>query len=358
MNRSAARRRARTLVTLAVLTVACLLVAAPAFADPPGPTHYQSTITGVTNLDGEPVDLDLEVVGGDSYLVVRAPAGTSIEVPGYDGEPYIRIDADGAVHVNERSPARWLNDARYGAMDVEVPASADSGAAPSWVVAASSGGEYAWHDHRIHFMSPTLPSSVDPAAGTPQPVMDWEVPLVVDGEPVVITGELAWLPGPSPVLPVGAAVLAVAALAALVVRRPDAVVALIAGGIVITGAVGLSMSLGLPAGSDTEPALLVLPAMAAVALLGGIALHRRGDRRGAWLRDAAGLPIGVWAVLLIGTLTRPVAPGPLPVGALRLVVALTLGIGVAALVGLVRRLLRDTRLDDAAAAIAAESGTR
>jgi hypothetical protein len=45
--------------------------------------------------------------------------GKPILVPGYDGEPYLRFTAD-AVYRNERSPATYLNEDRYGG--VELPA--------------------------------------------------------------------------------------------------------------------------------------------------------------------------------------------------------------------------------------------
>jgi hypothetical protein len=332
--------------TLLTLVAALLVAAAPAWADPPGPTHYDSTPTGLQTPDGEPADVDLEVevLGGDSYLVVRAPAGDVIEVPGYEGEPYVRIEGDGTVLVNQRSPARWLNDERYGEADTDVPASADAEAPPTWEEVAD-GGAFAWHDHRIHFMSPTLPSQVDPSAGTPQPVADWEVPLTVDGEPIVVAGELVWQPGPSPLVPIGAVVLALTLVGGLVAWRRSALVGVVLVGVVATAGVGVVKTLDLPAGADGEPAWFVLPGMAAAALVLGHLLHRRGDVRGTWLRDAAGLPIGVWAVLQIGALSRPIVPGPLPVGLGRSLTAFALAAGIVALVSLVTRLIAATRLD-------------
>ena len=54
--------------------------------------------------------------------------------------------------VNERSPSRWVNDDRYGL--ATPPADATADAPPEWVEVAN-GGRYAWHDHRIHWMTPT-----------------------------------------------------------------------------------------------------------------------------------------------------------------------------------------------------------
>lgn len=186
------------------MVVGLVAVDGPAWADPAAPTHYRSTVTDVRvdELDGrtsalepevDPTTIDVAVMGGDAFMVVRA-AGRRVEIPGYDGEPYVRFHADGRVEVNERSPAHWLNDARYGGLEV-VPPSADADAPPSWV-AVADGGTYAWHDHRVHFMAPSLPRHVDPSVRQVQHVFDWQVPLVVDGVPVVVEGRLEWLPSP------------------------------------------------------------------------------------------------------------------------------------------------------------------
>ncbi|MFA9431644.1 hypothetical protein [Egicoccus sp. AB-alg2] len=338
----AARRRwLRVLTATAVLLVG---LASPAAADPAGPTHYDSVLGAV-----EPADapLDVQILGGDAFLVVSVPAGVQAEVPGYEGEPYVRFEPDGTVLVNERSPARWLNDARYGELEVELPTIADAEAAPVFVEVASDG-TYAWHDHRIHFMSPSLPPQVDPSAGSPQPVMDWTVPVEVDGQTVEITGTLSWVPGPSPLVSALLVVLAVALAAAVVLRRPSAAAGLTLVGAVVAVGVGVTKVVGLPAGADGEPMLLVLPGIT-LALLGmGLALSRRADgadTRGALVTAAAGIPLLVWAVLQFGALTRPIVPGPLPVGAVRVAVALTGAAGLAALGAVVRRVMAATSLD-------------
>ena len=76
-----------------------------------------------------------------------------VVVDGYDGEPYLRIDADG-VERNVHSPATYLNQNRYAR--VEMPATADSRAAPEWQQ-ISSGRSVRWHDHRTHWMDVTAP---------------------------------------------------------------------------------------------------------------------------------------------------------------------------------------------------------
>jgi hypothetical protein len=305
---------------LAIALVA-LTPAAPALADPAVPTHYRSTVEQVRLPGAGPVDVpfEVEVLGGDAFLVLRAAPGTWVEVPGYDDEPYVRFLANGTVEVNERSPTRWLNDERYG-IDA-VPPIADPQAPPDWRVVAE-GGVYAWHDHRIHFMSPRLPAGVDPAADIPQFVFDWEIPLVVDGSPVVVAGRLEWLPGPPPLLP-GVLVAAGLAAAAWAARRwpplPSA-----AAGTIVVGVVGGVSALGLPPGGDSDPALLALPVVA--GLLASVGRQRR-----PLVTAAAGLPLLAWGVLQAGALTRPIVPGPLPAGAVRVAVVLAAAAGIAAL---------------------------
>jgi hypothetical protein len=343
--RTIARQR-----TIVVMTLALLLVGAPAAADPAGPTHFRSTITGIVVEDAptgspDPVaDLELEILGGDAFLVVRAAPGTSVEVPGYEGEPYVRIAADGTVEVNTRSPARWLNDERFGLPEAELPAQADADAPPSWELVARNG-EYAWHDHRIHWMSPTLPPSVDTTRDEPQQVSQWSVPLVVDDAQVTVEGELDWVPGPSPVVPAGALVLCVAAGVWLALRRESALTAAIATGAVLTGAVGVSASVGLPTGADAEPALVVLPGLAAAVLGAARWWAGRAPARARWLVPAAALPLVVWGIVQAGTLTRPIVPGPVPGQAVALITALVFGVGAAAATTLLRRVLAATALD-------------
>ncbi len=327
-----------------MISVALLAaLAAPASADPAGPTHYQSQVVAVEGPGADAVEL--EVLGGDAFLVLHVAPGTAVEVPGYDDEPYIRIAADGAVEVNERAPSRWLNDARYGAADVDVPPSAAADAPPQWVEVAADG-TYAWHDHRIHWMSPSLPSQVDPGAGARQPVFEWSVPLYVDGAEVTVHGQLEWLPGPGPA---GAAALPALLLVlgvALAMRRPEALGLLVAIAVVATAGVGVTLSTGLPPGAEGEPVALALPAIAGVLLAVGASRPRGGSRASRQaLKVAAGVPLLVWAVTQAGALTRPIVAGVLPTGIVRTVTALALAVGISALVVGARTLWQNSDLE-------------
>jgi hypothetical protein len=205
------------------LPATMVVTAGPASADPARPTHYQASVRGVVDAQGRPgsegLGVAVDVLGGDAFLVVRVAPGTRVVVPGYEGEPYLQFHSDGRVEINQRSPARWLNQDRYGASASAIPASVDGAAPPVWEEVAA-GGQYAWHDHRIHVMSPRLPMTVDPDLDTVQRVREASLPLLVDGQEVTVEIVLDWLPGRSPGV-VGLVVLLVAvAVAAAVLAVP------------------------------------------------------------------------------------------------------------------------------------------
>ena len=350
-----APRVSRGLTVLGLVAAVLTFGALPASADPAGPTNFSSELRQVVFTDdgaagdaaADEPGVELEIVGGDAYLVLRN-LGREVRVPGYDDEPYLWFEPDGRVLVNERSPARWLNDARFGAAEVEVPAGASAEAEPSWQLVAT-GGEWSWHDHRIHFMSPTLPPQVDTTQATAQPVLEWEVPFEVDGRPAVATGLLQWIPGPSAVVPIGLLVLAAAGAGLLAWRGSGLFTAAIAAAGLVTLGVGVAATWSMPTGADVEPALLVLPGVALVVLVVARRLARARDGAGAGrareLTLGAGVPIGIWGVVQIGALTRPIVPGPLPTPVVAIVTATALAVGLAAVLGLGRSLLAATRVE-------------
>jgi hypothetical protein len=329
------RRGTARLVAGALVTgVLLLLGALPAAADPAGPTNYTSSVTSVEPDVG---GVTFDVLGGDAYVEVTVAPGSTVAVDGYDGEPYLRVLPDGRVERNEASPTRWLNDARYGAADTTVPPEASSDAPPRWE-AVAAGGTYAWHDHRVHWMSPELPPNVDPGAGAAQPVTAWELPVTVDGEDVVVRGELVWLPPVSPI-PAVVTVLLVAALGvALLLRRPVLAPVVTVVGAVAAGVVGLAGRLGLPPGADSDPAHLLLPAVS-LALVGvGYAVRSRPGIGPALVGALAGVPLLVFSLLLVRALTAPIVPTSLPDLVARLLVGVVLGAAVASLVAAGRAL--------------------
>jgi hypothetical protein len=315
----------RAAVTGALAAVLLVVGSSAASADPAGPTAYRSQVTAVEPaVDG----LEVEVIGGDAYVQLTAPAGATVTVPGYrDGDVYLRFLPDGTVERNAASPARWINDARYGA---EVPPAASADAPPRWETVAT-GGTYAWHDHRVHWMSPVLPGQVDPGLDEPQRVQTWSLQLAVDDRPVEVVGVLDHLPSPSPVAPAAAALLALGVGLLVATRMPPAVPLVAAAGALAAAVVGAASVVSLPPGAETDPTMLVLPAVALVLVVVAVAIRGRPGIAPRVIGGLAGLPLVVWGASQVGALTRAVVPTALPDGIARLLVAVVFGTAVAAL---------------------------
>jgi hypothetical protein len=156
--------------------------------------------------------LDVEVAGGDRFLLMTNGTGEQVVVMGYDDEPYLRFLPNRVVEVNTRSPSKYANEDRYALRP--VPPQADSDATPKWQ-AVSRNGSYRWFDHRIHLMEKGTPPQVKDE-GTRTKIFDWSVPMTVGGARVQALGTLEWVPesssGASPLLFVGLGVLALLAV--------------------------------------------------------------------------------------------------------------------------------------------------
>jgi hypothetical protein len=136
--------------------------------------------------------LELKVLYGDDQIWLDNKTGKTIVIRGYAGEPYLRFGSSG-IYVNGNSPAVYLNQDRYARS--KVPKSATPTARPKWEKLA--GGElWAWHDHRIHYMSPTPPKEIQIAPRKPHHVFDWKVPATANGKRFLITGSLDYKPPP------------------------------------------------------------------------------------------------------------------------------------------------------------------
>lgn len=177
----------RRLGLMAVLVAS--LAAAPTASADAGSPNYSSKLTSVApKVKG----LTIRVVDGDDALELRNATGLNVMVPGYENEPYLRFLVNGRVEVNVNSPAKYLNEERYGA--VTVPKNAGPKAKPSWQLIAQ-GGSYTWHEHRVHWMSTNRPPKVEASDGNRlEKVFDWVVPLSVGGDRVKASGTLWWVP--------------------------------------------------------------------------------------------------------------------------------------------------------------------
>ena len=296
----------RTLAFAATIGLAVVGPAAPAAADPARPTDYRSTVEDVVpSVDG----IEIRVVGGDAFLEVVAAPGHEVTVAGYQNEPYLRFLSDGVVERNRRSPATALNETRYGN---EPAAGSDPEAPPEWEEVAS-GGEYAWHDHRIHWM--TLD---DPAVAPGEVVLEWTVPLTVDGESVEVEGTLVREAPVSPWPWVAVAVAVAGALVAFGWRRkgwaaigPAAVTVLVCSA--IATALGGIEWLAAPTGTGPSPLVVALPvAGLGAAVVSVVEAQRRRRIEVAALAAAGSVAlVGGWALYRLAVLWKPVLPTPL-----------------------------------------------
>ncbi len=161
--------------------------------------HYRSYIDTVApKVPG----LSLEVLEFADRLALTNHTGRTVTIYGYGGEPYARVQADGTVEVNRRSPAYYLNQSFYG--NVTVPSSANVDAPAHWTVVDRTG-RFEWHDHRIHWMSPVLPPQVKDR-GKRTKIFDWRVPIQVGSSKGAVNGQLFWTPEAGSKTPVGAIV--------------------------------------------------------------------------------------------------------------------------------------------------------
>ncbi len=148
---------------------------------------YRSLITSVSpSVPG----LSLQVLQFSDRLQLRNRSGRTVTIEGYEGEPYARVQANGTVEVNKRSPAYFLNQSFFA--NVTVPPSASATAPAQWTLVDRTG-QFEWHDHRIHWMSPVLPPQVKDRAKRTL-IFDWRVPIAVGTQKGSVAGQLFWAP--------------------------------------------------------------------------------------------------------------------------------------------------------------------
>jgi hypothetical protein len=282
---------------------AALAMAAPAWAhggDAPDGTNYRTVVTDDGTLPG----VTVRAVEAGARLELANSGGETVEVLGYDGEPYLDVRPDG-VFENVNSPATYLNVSLRGG---EVPTSADPSAAPTWR-RVSDEPVARWHDHRSHWMTSTPPPQVAADPQRRHRIRDWVVPLRAGVTTVDVRGTLDWVPPPSAALWWVAVVLAAGAVGALgliPLARSGGAAALavlaVVGGLT---AIGYAVARELDAGSTSLGAVLfgllvgqVWPVLAGLGAVGagGYALARRPSAdfalalAGACLALFAGLP--------------------------------------------------------------------
>ncbi|MBY3552635.1 hypothetical protein [Modestobacter lapidis] len=327
--------QARRLLVVLLGVLATLAVAGPAAAHVGGGQAGGDFDGRVRSVTPELAGVAVRVLQFGDELEVVNETTTELAVPGYSGEPYLRIGPDG-VWRNTRSPATYLNLDRYASNG--LPSTAAVEAEPEWQQ-VSTEPRYLWHDHRTHWMTQgALPPVVAADPASPHTVIEWTVPMSYGGTPVVVAGELTWSPPPPGwlVWPVYLLLLAATAAAGWLARTPGP----------LAGALGLGAAASLwHAVSTPEPPVTVssyggavlsalLPAL---LLLLVVAVGVRSARRGrggltglmaliaGWLMLVQGLPdVDVlWSANVLATgpqLLARVAVAVLLAGGLGLIV--------------------------------------
>jgi hypothetical protein len=234
-----------------------------------------------------PAGASIEIVGFDTFMRLSA-IGHEVLVPGYEDEPYLRIDTNGDVFVNDGSATAVLNGDRYGNVDLRNFVRTSE---PDWRRIATNGIAM-WHDHRSHWMSPKRPAAVD-NKGT---VQDFIIPFTINGQKTLVEGTLYlrekasigwWLLGLIGV--VGTALLSIAARRKFLWVIPTVSIAAI-----VIGALEL---VGLPSGARITPVLLIFGVSTLAVSLAAVWYHSRGTTSGAFI--AVSLNAGAGATLLV-----------------------------------------------------------
>lgn len=226
------RRMARRLI-LALVSAACLaqpivagasaLAASTTASESGNPINdqgssyeYRSNITSVT--PGVP-GLSFQVLEFADRILMTNHTGKTVTIYGYEGEPYARVLANGTAEQNVRSPATYLNTNFYA--QVTVPPSASASDPPQWQVIDRTG-QFEWHDHRIHWMSPVPPAKVKNTSKRTL-IFDWQVPIAVGSTRGAIDGQLFWTPenskAPLAVIILGVVIVLAGLAFVLFVRR-------------------------------------------------------------------------------------------------------------------------------------------
>lgn len=271
-----------------VVAAACAvwIAATPtaAHADPPGPTNFRTTIVAI-----EPAapEIDVSIIGGDSFVELRVVAGATVAVPGYRGEPFLRFSRTGAVTENRASVTYHASRNRYGA---EVPAGVTEATSPEWHQVATNGA-HAWHDHRAHWMH-----AFDPPGRSPGDViLEATIPLVVNGRETLVTMASTWQPAPSVDAAWWGAGAGLAAAGAIVACRRSivAVAAIVVGAGVLAAVLGWWQFRSVP--PVTGPSW-VAPALPTIAVAGAaVAVAGRHRLMASGTLALAAVELALWS---------------------------------------------------------------
>jgi hypothetical protein len=302
----------RKLLGAAMLVAIVLGPAQPAFAhggNGGASSDYRIEVTGFegdsTGIEVRPVEL------GNRMELVRTTA-KEVQILGYEGEPYLRLDSDG-VFENVNSPAHYTNLDRFARKP--IPATATASATPDWVK-LSSGTSVRWHDHRTHWMDTTPRQDVRDNPNVERVIFPANrVELLVDGKQVVAVVRVTWLPPPSRITWLVITSLAACALLAALVLMPS----LRRFGPTFALAAGVACLVG----SGTSTFRIAASAVAVVLTVVGILMKNR------WLPVVAAAMVVILAVTHFEVFEHQLLAGWAPEVLQRIAITLALALAAA-----------------------------
>ena len=298
-------RRLRPTLCCAAVALAVASLPGMAHADAAGPGNFQSRVLSV---EPATATIHVSVEGGDSFLLLRVDEGTRVEVPGYQDEPFLRFEADGTVLENTVSYTALVSGSRY----VTATPTDTTGLEPVWHEVAGDGS-YAWHDHRIHWMSPNDP----PGRAPGDVILRAQIPLLVDGATVTVTVESVWVPEPSTATAwIGGLAGTGIAAAGLAFRRTRWAALLLVDLAILAVVVGWWQYRSLPPETGPRAVWYALPAIAcaaafAAAFVRGLT-HRLAQLGATSLSLLAGVNLALWGWQRSDGLTAAVLPTNAP----------------------------------------------
>jgi len=309
------------------------------------PTNYRTRILAVSPpIPG--LEVRVAEIGGALELVNRT--NQQVVVLGSRLEPYLRVEPNGGVDENRRSPT-WLASPPPGSVRPRS-ASVDAAALPDWH-RTSGGRRVVWHDHRAHWTGPDPPRVRQAPRRTQVVVPRWQVPLRVGDQPVLVTGEVVWVPGPSP----GPGLLLAGALAAAVgvAGRLRAWRTAVLAAVTVTVASDVAHTLGAQLASVVPVLVRVYASSlwAAGWALGAVVALRMLRPRASEAEPYLVLTTGMFFAFASGladvlTLSRSQVSTVLPLALARATVATGLGLGAGLLVVALQRVSRPSSPHD------------
>ncbi|MBF29321.1 MAG: hypothetical protein CL447_05660 [Acidimicrobiaceae bacterium] len=287
-----------------------IVIAAPAgfaHADAPGPTDYLSVIVEVTTSESLPLvdDAAITIEGHDSFLSVTVARGTTVEIPGYEGEKYLKMESDCTAYENQRSMSTWYNKDRYGSdFGADV---VDHDAAPDWLQIASNC-TLAWHDHRIHYMSPQPPVNAKPG----DVLVSDSISFTVDGVPVNVRVESSLVERPSLLAPLLAAAGALLLVVGVNGRTSAALRTLMVAASVLGLVIGGAQYLWAAPGTGPQLTSFVVPLLATVLSGSALLLNRQSSIQRDGVQLMSSIFLALWVLGRKDVLDSALLPTSLP----------------------------------------------